>query len=64
MQPSLDLEKLQRRAYEIWLADGMKHGRDLEYWCAAEREFLSVRQNVAPAKTKKGRARAAAPQAA
>ena len=41
---NLTLEHQVRvRAYELWLDGGMLPGRDIEYWCAAEREVLQQR---------------------
>jgi hypothetical protein len=34
-------EEIARRAYEIFLARGGEHGRDLEDWARAEAELLS-----------------------
>jgi oligoendopeptidase F len=34
-------EEIRRRAYEIYLERGEQHGRDLEDWLQAEREFES-----------------------
>lgn len=32
-------EMIARRAYELFLADGEVHGRDIEHWLIAEREL-------------------------
>ena len=32
-------EEIARRAYELFLARGSEHGRDLEDWLRAEREL-------------------------
>jgi hypothetical protein len=40
-------QEVRKRAYELWLHDGMSQGRDVEYWCMAEREILS-RQRSEP----------------
>jgi hypothetical protein len=37
-----NLEQVRVRAYELWLRDGMAHGRDREHWRAAECEVLRV----------------------
>jgi Protein of unknown function (DUF2934) len=43
--PDPDLhEKIQKRAYEIWLADGSHHGNDADHWFQAETEVLSARR--------------------
>lgn len=34
-----DPDRIARRAYELYLARGGSHGRELEDWLAAEREF-------------------------
>lgn len=34
-------ERIRRRAYELWLADQQKHGRDQAHWLQAEREVLA-----------------------
>lgn len=33
-------EQIAMRAYELFLADGQVHGRDITHWLAAERELL------------------------
>jgi hypothetical protein len=40
-------QEVRKRAYELWLRDGMSFGRDVEHWCTAEKEILS-RQNAGP----------------
>lgn len=35
-------EVIACRAYEIFVARGFEHGRDLEHWLAAERELLQA----------------------
>ncbi|HUZ66476.1 MAG TPA: DUF2934 domain-containing protein [Beijerinckiaceae bacterium] len=52
VQPSVDMQKVRQRAYEMWLAEGMKNGRDLEHWCAAEREFVATEDVLALARPK------------
>jgi hypothetical protein len=37
-------EKIEKRAYEIWLADGSHHGNDRDHWFQAETEVLSARR--------------------
>ena len=32
-------DEIARRAYELFLQDGERHGRDLEHWLAAEHEM-------------------------
>jgi hypothetical protein len=31
-------QAIQSRAYELWQAGGSQHGKDQEYWSAAEQE--------------------------
>jgi Protein of unknown function (DUF2934) len=33
-------ERIQHRAYQIWLDEGKPHGRDVEHWRQAEAEIL------------------------
>jgi hypothetical protein len=35
-------EQIEKRAYELYLARGCEHGRDLEDWLAAERELTEL----------------------
>ena len=37
LTPSQD--EIARRAYQLYLADGCQHGRDLAYWFQAEQEL-------------------------
>jgi hypothetical protein len=39
--PSTREQKIQRRAYEIYLERGAEPGRELEDWLQAEREFAT-----------------------
>lgn len=49
MSPALPSEDdIRRRAHEIWVARGMRHGCALDDWLAAEREFAA---ESAPAAT-------------
>ena len=44
--PDPDLrEQMEKRAYEIWLADGSRHGEDLNDWFQAETEVLAARRH-------------------
>jgi hypothetical protein len=45
-------QQVRLRAYEIWLRDGMAHGRDSDHWYAAECEILAERATVAKPKRK------------
>ena len=39
-------ERIAKRAYYIWLANGSRHGEHLRYWLEAEREELkAIRQD-------------------
>jgi hypothetical protein len=33
--------EIEKRAYELWQADGGPHGDDLHYWLQAERDLTS-----------------------
>ena len=53
-------QQVRVRAYELWLRDGMAHGRDSEHWRAAECEILAEcvvaakpKRKAKSAKTKK-----------
>ena len=35
-------ERIQERAYAIWLAEGCPHGRDVDHWLQAEQELTVV----------------------
>jgi hypothetical protein len=37
-------DRIARLAREIWLSEGGKQGRDLEYWLRAERQILAANQ--------------------
>jgi Protein of unknown function (DUF2934) len=44
--PSPDLHvQIEKRAYEIWLADGSRHGNDISHWFQAETEVLAARRS-------------------
>jgi len=36
-------EQIEKRAYELWLTGGCRHGNDLGDWLEAEREVLEQR---------------------
>jgi hypothetical protein len=38
-RPAPTQEEIARRAYELWQRNGCQSGRDVEYWCQAEREL-------------------------
>ena len=37
---------IQRRAYELWEADGRPHGSDMAHWLEAERQIKGRQENV------------------
>jgi Protein of unknown function (DUF2934) len=37
--------QIEKRAYEIWLADGSRHGNDVNHWFQAETEVLAARRS-------------------
>jgi len=37
-------ERIEQRAYELWVAGGCAHGNDIDHWLQAEREVLEVRE--------------------
>ena len=41
------LEKVRRRAYELWKRDGEAHGRHEDHWREAERQIEAEAQFVA-----------------
>ena len=47
---------VEQRAYEIWLSDGCRPGRDIENWLQAERELIDVQtlSSINLTSTKKG----------
>ncbi|MFL5166236.1 MAG: DUF2934 domain-containing protein [Microvirga sp.] len=65
-------ERIQERAYALWVEDGRIHGRDNDYWFRAERELNYAGKAApmvagdSPVTTKKapGRKRAAGKRAA
>ena len=42
-------QRIQQRAYQIWLRQGCPHGREIEHWRQAEREIATESQPSAPA---------------
>jgi len=40
---AIDHAEIAGRAYELFLADGSCHGRDVDHWLRAERELLQSR---------------------
>jgi Protein of unknown function (DUF2934) len=54
-------EKVRERAYALWQAAGMVDGRDLDHWCAAEREVLGpTEERSTPAPRRQSRPRKSA----
>ena len=41
MNPDTDEERIRRKAYELWQADGRPYGRDLDHWQQAE-EIIAI----------------------
>ena len=39
LHPTLTHDDIATRAYELFLGDGARHGRDLEHWLRAEHEL-------------------------
>jgi len=39
-------EKIESRAYDLWLADGCRHGNDLKHWLQTQRELSVLRKNT------------------
>jgi len=36
--------QIEKRAYEIWLSNGGRHGNEVAHWFQAEKEVLAGRQ--------------------
>lgn len=53
-QTASNNDKIARLAREIWLAEGGKQGRDLEYWLRAEQQILAASQPSNDQENKKG----------
>jgi Protein of unknown function (DUF2934) len=45
--------KIEKRAHELWEAEGCPEGRELDFWLQAERE-LAVAPKAAPAGSSDG----------
>ena len=41
------LVEIEKRAYNIWLSNGCRHGEHVSQWLQAENELLAERQNGA-----------------
>lgn len=41
-KPALTHETIQQKAYEIYLAEGCKQGKDLHHWLKAEQELKNA----------------------
>jgi hypothetical protein len=41
------LFEIEKRAFNIWLSNGCRHGKDVSHWLQAESELLAERQNDA-----------------
>ena len=44
-QPADSRRQVEKRAYELWQADGSCDGNDLNYWLQAERELAAARSS-------------------
>ncbi|HEX8663917.1 MAG TPA: DUF2934 domain-containing protein [Beijerinckiaceae bacterium] len=58
-------QRIQERAYALWLEDGCVHGRAREHWLRAERELshapaVEAKKKVTPRKTAQRPAKRAA----
>lgn len=56
-------ERVRRRAYELWEAEGRRHGRDLAHWLQAESE-LGSQGKARSASAGRGRRKTASVEAA
>jgi Protein of unknown function (DUF2934) len=36
------IERIRQRAYELWVAEGRPHAKDIEYWLRAEKEITDA----------------------
>jgi hypothetical protein len=36
------IERIKQRAYELWVAEGRPHAKDIEYWLRAEQEITDA----------------------
>jgi Protein of unknown function (DUF2934) len=48
------IERIRQRAYELWVAEGRPHAKDIDYWLRAEQEIADA--GAAPAAAEGGRA--------
>jgi len=39
-------EKIEKRAYELWMASGSLHGQDIANWLQAESEVLDQQRQI------------------
>ena len=37
------IERIRQRAYELWVAEGRPHAKDIEYWLRAEQEITDAK---------------------
>jgi hypothetical protein len=65
----MDIQRIQERAYALWLEEGCAHGRAHEHWLRAERELVHApgteakEKKAAPGKKVAARRPAAKPAA-
>jgi hypothetical protein len=45
LDPNLRLQ-IERRAHEIWMAGGSRHGEDITHWLQAENEVLEQQRKA------------------
>ena len=57
MEQQATVQRVRERAYALWVSEGMIDGRDLDYWCAAEREVAVAESPKAPARKPATKAR-------
>jgi hypothetical protein len=50
--------RIRERAYEIWLANGCRHGEADQHWLTAEREVIQAEAAAKPEKARSSRRRA------
>jgi Protein of unknown function (DUF2934) len=41
-------EKIEKRAHQLWEAEGCPEGRELDFWLQAERELSDAPEAAAP----------------
>lgn len=46
--PASSRDRIETRAYELWIASGGAHGADLQHWLQAEAEIQKKTEEQAP----------------